>query len=352
MFAEIIGKLLFWCGEDKIIYGSEAPIFHPQWALRAFMDFQIPEDLRAGYGYPQLTDQAKRKILGRPAPPARNGRRRNQSQARPAPITCDYLLLAWKAPWRIHERAARHAGGRRRDVRAQTGQAVVELAFLTSSAPLSRALGDPVGAGTRPRSSRAASRPRCSRSPVKRERWCSAGRRPGRCCPGPMTWGESPVGALTATSVPVPVILLEDTGELIGVPFYVMEKVDGYVVGDTLPAGFAESAKDRRGIADVLVDAWPTCMPSIPARWACSISASGRLGERQVRRWSAALILPRSAGMWPPSTNLPAACGPGRRPVRAAVASAELLPAEAIVDVSGRCALYRGGARLGARDAW
>jgi hypothetical protein len=36
----------------------------PQWALRAFMDFQIPEDLSAGYGYPQLTDQAKRKILG------------------------------------------------------------------------------------------------------------------------------------------------------------------------------------------------------------------------------------------------------------------------------------------------
>jgi hypothetical protein len=28
------------------------------------MDFQIPEDLCAGYGYPQLTDQAKRKILG------------------------------------------------------------------------------------------------------------------------------------------------------------------------------------------------------------------------------------------------------------------------------------------------
>ena len=64
MFAEILGKLLFWCGEDKIIYGSEAPLWHPQWALRAFMDFQIPEDLCAGYGYPQLTDQAKRKIVG------------------------------------------------------------------------------------------------------------------------------------------------------------------------------------------------------------------------------------------------------------------------------------------------
>jgi uncharacterized protein len=64
MFAEVLGKLLFWCGEDKIIYGSEAPIFHPRWALEAFWNFELPQDLVEGYGYPQLTEQAKRKILG------------------------------------------------------------------------------------------------------------------------------------------------------------------------------------------------------------------------------------------------------------------------------------------------
>jgi uncharacterized protein len=63
-FAEVLGKLLFWCGEDKIIYGSEAPIWQPQWALEAFWNFQLPQDLVEGYGYPQLTEQAKRKILG------------------------------------------------------------------------------------------------------------------------------------------------------------------------------------------------------------------------------------------------------------------------------------------------
>ena len=63
-FAELLGKLLFWCGEDKIIYGSEAPIWQPQWALDAFWNFQLPQDLVEGYGYPQLTEQAKRKILG------------------------------------------------------------------------------------------------------------------------------------------------------------------------------------------------------------------------------------------------------------------------------------------------
>jgi predicted TIM-barrel fold metal-dependent hydrolase len=63
-FAEWLGKLLFWCGEDKIIYGSEAPLFHPKWASDAFWTFELPQDLIEGYGYPQLTEQAKRKILG------------------------------------------------------------------------------------------------------------------------------------------------------------------------------------------------------------------------------------------------------------------------------------------------
>jgi predicted TIM-barrel fold metal-dependent hydrolase len=63
-FADVLGKLLWWCGEDKIIYGSEAPIWQPQWALDAFWNFQLPQDLVEGYGYPQLTEQAKRKILG------------------------------------------------------------------------------------------------------------------------------------------------------------------------------------------------------------------------------------------------------------------------------------------------
>jgi uncharacterized protein len=28
------------------------------------LEFQLPQDLVEGYGYPQLTEQAKRKILG------------------------------------------------------------------------------------------------------------------------------------------------------------------------------------------------------------------------------------------------------------------------------------------------
>ena len=93
--------------------------------------------------------------------------------------------------------------------------------------------------------------------------------------------------ALADTPVPVAAILLEDAGELIGVPFYVMEKVDGYVVRDTLPAGWAESAQDRRAIANVLVDTLADLHAVDPDE--VGLSGFGRpsgLGERQVRRWS------------------------------------------------------------------
>ncbi len=64
VFAETLGKMMWWCGEDKIIYGGESPIWHPQWALEAFWNFELPQDIVEERGYPQLTEQAKRKILG------------------------------------------------------------------------------------------------------------------------------------------------------------------------------------------------------------------------------------------------------------------------------------------------
>ena len=64
VFAEVMAKLMWWCGEDKVIYGGEAPIWHPQWALEEFWNLELPEDLTTEYGYPPLTEQAKRKILG------------------------------------------------------------------------------------------------------------------------------------------------------------------------------------------------------------------------------------------------------------------------------------------------
>jgi len=92
--------------------------------------------------------------------------------------------------------------------------------------------------------------------------------------------------ALAATAVPVAAILLEDAGELIGVPFYVMAKVDGYVIR-TLPEGWATSPSDRHAIADVLVDTLANLHAINPDE--IGLTGFGRpagLGERQVRRWS------------------------------------------------------------------
>lgn len=63
--AHILGQLLKFMGEDRIVFGSDAVWYgSPQWQIEALWRFQIPEDLCRKYGYPRLTPQAKRKILG------------------------------------------------------------------------------------------------------------------------------------------------------------------------------------------------------------------------------------------------------------------------------------------------
>lgn len=61
-FAQIIGELLYWIGEDKILFSSDYAIWTPQWLIERFVDFQIPEDMQNEYA-PITVDQ-KKKILG------------------------------------------------------------------------------------------------------------------------------------------------------------------------------------------------------------------------------------------------------------------------------------------------
>jgi hypothetical protein len=61
--------------------------------------------------------------------------------------------------------------------------------------------------------------------------------------------------ALAPTAVPVAPVLLTDDGALLGVPCYVMAKVDGHVIRETLPPGYATRAADRVALAYALVDA-------------------------------------------------------------------------------------------------
>ncbi len=65
VWEHIIGQMLKFAGEDRILFGSEAVYYgSPQWEIEAFWRFQIPEEIRKRWGYPALTERAKRKILG------------------------------------------------------------------------------------------------------------------------------------------------------------------------------------------------------------------------------------------------------------------------------------------------
>ena len=63
--AHILGQLLKFMGEDRVVFGSDAVWYgSPQWQIEALWRFQIPEEMCRRWGYPRLTPQIKRKILG------------------------------------------------------------------------------------------------------------------------------------------------------------------------------------------------------------------------------------------------------------------------------------------------
>jgi hypothetical protein len=60
-----IGKCMQMVGVDKLIWGTDAPLAgSPAPYLQAFLELEMPEDLRSGYGYPQVTRADKEQILG------------------------------------------------------------------------------------------------------------------------------------------------------------------------------------------------------------------------------------------------------------------------------------------------
>ncbi len=62
-FAHVISELLFWLGEDRVMYGSDYGIWHPRWLIEKFVAFELPDEVRKETGV-NLSMQAKKKILG------------------------------------------------------------------------------------------------------------------------------------------------------------------------------------------------------------------------------------------------------------------------------------------------
>lgn len=61
-FATVLGELLYWLGEDRILFASDYAIWQPKWLVERFVEFEMPEDLVPEYG--EVTTDMKRKILG------------------------------------------------------------------------------------------------------------------------------------------------------------------------------------------------------------------------------------------------------------------------------------------------
>jgi predicted TIM-barrel fold metal-dependent hydrolase len=63
--AHVLGKLLVHVGQDNVLWGTDAVFYgSPQGQIHAFRAFQISEQFQEQFGYPALTDELKRKVLG------------------------------------------------------------------------------------------------------------------------------------------------------------------------------------------------------------------------------------------------------------------------------------------------
>jgi uncharacterized protein len=57
-----MGELLFWVGEDKMLFGSDYAIWEPRWQIEGLLDWDYPDETFSDY--PRWTTEAKKKILG------------------------------------------------------------------------------------------------------------------------------------------------------------------------------------------------------------------------------------------------------------------------------------------------
>ncbi len=95
-FADVMAELLFWLGEDRLLFASDYALWHPKWIVEKFVDFDLPEqvtqrDRRLAERRGQAEDprpervQALRHRPGRARRPAAGRRVRRQGRDRPGP---------------------------------------------------------------------------------------------------------------------------------------------------------------------------------------------------------------------------------------------------------------------------
>jgi hypothetical protein len=68
--AHVLGKLLRYVGEDRVLWGTDCVWYgSPQDQIQAFRAFEISSELQGRFGYPALTPTIKAKVFGLNAAP-------------------------------------------------------------------------------------------------------------------------------------------------------------------------------------------------------------------------------------------------------------------------------------------
>jgi hypothetical protein len=62
-FAKVMGELMFWLGEDRLLFGGDYAIWEPKWQVEGLVDWQMPDGEEFS-DYSKVSIDAKKKILG------------------------------------------------------------------------------------------------------------------------------------------------------------------------------------------------------------------------------------------------------------------------------------------------
>ncbi|MFB6128085.1 MAG: amidohydrolase family protein [Halolamina sp.] len=62
-FGEIMGELLYWLGEDRLLFGSDYALWNPDWLVEEVMNAELTDEQRQEYGV-ELDVDVMKKIMG------------------------------------------------------------------------------------------------------------------------------------------------------------------------------------------------------------------------------------------------------------------------------------------------
>jgi len=60
---EVMGELLFWLGEDRLLFGSDYALWNPDWLVEEFIESDLTSEQKEEYGV-ELDAQTLKKIMG------------------------------------------------------------------------------------------------------------------------------------------------------------------------------------------------------------------------------------------------------------------------------------------------